>query len=232
MALIRFGGGVADARGSVGGQVFSKNRYGNYLRARITPVNPSSDRQQEVRNNLASLVERWSAVLTAAQRAAWNTYAANVPWVNKLGESIYLTGYNMYIRSNIAILQVGGTIVDAGPTTLSLPSTDPTFAVTASESTQLVSVAGDDTMDWLDEDGGWLSVSCSLPRSAGREYVQGPFRWMDAVEGDSVTPPTLPATMTAPFTIAEDQVITCQARIIRADGRVSTPFLDTVAVSS
>lgn len=49
MALVQFGGGILDARGSIGGQVFSKNRFGNYMRARITPVNPNSARQAVVR---------------------------------------------------------------------------------------------------------------------------------------------------------------------------------------
>jgi len=36
---IKFGGGVVDARGSLAGNVFSRNKSGAYMRARVTPVN-------------------------------------------------------------------------------------------------------------------------------------------------------------------------------------------------
>ncbi|GAI27992.1 unnamed protein product, partial [marine sediment metagenome] len=55
MALVQYGGGVLDARGSIGGQVHSKNRFGSYIRARTTPVNPQTNRQDAVRVAVSSL---------------------------------------------------------------------------------------------------------------------------------------------------------------------------------
>jgi len=232
MALVKYGGGVVDMRGSIAGNTFSRNRYGNYIRAKTMPINPNSVFQQVVRAAIAFLTERWYSTVTEAQRSAWATYAAGVSMNNKLGESIHLSGFNHYIRSNSILKQLGLAPIDAGPTVLEIPEQDPTFAITASEATQLISVAGDDTMEWLDEDLAYLVTFMGVPQNITRNFFDGPWRVMDSIAGDSVTPPTLPDTQTAPFTLTEGQKIWTYARIIRADGRVSTPFRNSCTIAA
>lgn len=224
MALVKFGAGIVDMRGSIAGTTFARNRGGAYARGRTKPTNPSTSRQQAVRNVMTDLVNAWSEVLTDAQRAAWDQYASAVPFTNRLGESMLLTGFNMFIRSNSVILQSGLTQVNAGPTTLLLPEADASFAVAASEATGELTVTFDDTADWCDEDGGALAVKCGLPQNASRNFFKGPWRFADSIDGDSVTAPTSSTAIAAPFSITENQKIWCEARIIRSDGRVSAPF--------
>lgn len=231
MAIIKYGGGIVDARGSVAGNTFSRNRFGAYLRSRVVPVNPNSSRQQVVRAAVQAITQRWKDTLTDAQRAGWATYAAAIPWLNKLGETQYLTGFNMYVRTNTFLTQIGGSLVDAAPATLSLANGDPAFAITASEATQLVSVAFDDGLDWVDEDDAYMAVYCGQPINKTRNFYGGPWRYMGKIAGDSVTAPTTPTTMTAPFQIAEDQKIFCRARIVRADGRLSQYFRSDIDVA-
>lgn len=232
MALIKLSTLVTQASGKIAGVVFSRNRYGPYVRANAVPVNPNTDRQSVARTRLSALAARWNEVLTQAQRDAWDLYAANVTVTNKLGDQVYITGFNHYIRSNTAILACGGTIVDAAPQLYSLPETDPTFAVALSEGTQLITVTFDDTMDVYDEDGGYLSVQMGLPKVNNVNFFNGPWRFADSVDGDSTTPPTTDATIAVPWPVTEDQKVWCQARIIRADGRVSNFFRDSASVGS
>lgn len=221
-----------DGRGSEGGRVFSRNRYGLYTRTRAVPVNPSSSRQQAARLRFQTLAELWNGSLTQAQRDAWNLYGDSVTMLDSMGRSIKLTGFSHYIRSNSVILQAGGTRVDDGPTTFTLPEADPTFDCAVTESPQQVAVTFDNTLGWANEDGGWLAVSMSMPRPAGREYIGGPYRYMASVEGDSVTPPTSPDNQTPPFAVAAAQKVEVFARIARADGRVSAPFRTTEVVAA
>lgn len=230
--LVKFGGGILDASGSLGGNTFARNRYGNYVRSRVGPVNPNTSRQQYVRNLMGSLVEDWSVTLTQAQRDAWNVYANAIPWVNALGETVRLSGFNHFIRSNMAIIQAGGSLVADGPTTLTLPASDEEFVCTISEATQLISVAFDADRAWCDEDDAFMTVAMSIPNGAGREFLEQQLRYAGSIAGDSTTPPTSPQTIACPFPCAEDQKLYCQGRIIRADGRVSMPFLDTLTVAS
>jgi len=111
MALVKFGGGVVQMSGSIAGDTFARNRYGNYCRARTKPTNPNTSRQQDVRASLAFLTDRWSNTLTALQRAAWNLYGDSVAMTNRLGETTKLTGFNHYIRSNIERKRIVGSTI-------------------------------------------------------------------------------------------------------------------------
>lgn len=224
MALIKLGGGVADIRGSIGGTVFSKNRYGSYARNRTIPVDPGSTAQTKIRAVMGQVRDAWFNTLTTAQRAAWATYAANVQVQNRLGESITLTGWNMFSRTNACLVYNDYDIVAAAPTEFSLGEQDGTLAITISEATQLISVAFDDGMDWLDEDDAALIIYASRPQNATVNFFKGPYKIAGTIEGDSVTPPTTPTTMAVPFACVEGQKVFAMARIVRADGRLSEPF--------
>jgi len=225
MALIKFGGGIVDMRGSIAGTVHAKNRFGSYIRPRTKPVNPKSSRQTAIRTILMFLAEQWrESPMTDAIRGAWQTYADSVSWNNKLGEQVTLTGFNMFIMCNAARITAGGDLITAAPETLGLPPGDPAFAVAGSAASQELSVTFDPLFDWAIIDDGLMSVYMGRPQSASRNFFGGPWRFADAIEGDTALPPTSPATMTAPFTLVEGQKIWCQARIQEADCRVSTPF--------
>jgi len=224
MALLKFGGGITEMRGSIAGNVYSRNRYGAYARARTKPVNPNSARQQAIRAALAFLTERWSSTLTAAQRTAWNLYGSNVVMTNKLGESINLSGFNHYIRSNVIRKRAGLGVIDAGPVVFEIPEADPTYAITASEAAQEITHTYDDGMDWADENGGWLVMFQGSPQNAQRNFFGGPWRINGIVEGVNGAPPASPKVQAVAFAIAELQRQWTYARIIRADGRMSQPF--------
>lgn len=232
MALVQYGGGVLDMRGSIGGQVHSKNRFGSYIRARTTPVNPQSTRQNVVRAVIGLLSNAWSNVLTASQRAEWEIYANEIVRTNALGAQVKLTGFNHYIRSNTPILQNLDTRVDDGPATLTLAPQDPQMVGTVDEAGQQISVAFDETLDWVDQDDGHMFVYMSHPKSAGVSFVGGPFRLAGAIDGDSTTPPTSPTVLAAPFPVAEGNVIAVRARISEEDGRLSDLFRSQSAVTA
>lgn len=223
-ALILLGGGVSDIRGSIGGTVFSKNRYGSYARNRTIPVDPSTTAQQKIRSTMGQVRNAWFNVLTSAQRAAWAVYATNVTMVNRLGQDITLTGYNQFVRTATNLLYNDLAIVADAPTDFSLAEQDSTLSVTASEATQLMSIAFDDTMDWLDEDDSYLIVYASRPQNSTVNYFKGPYLVAGKIAGDSVTPPTTPTTIAVPFAVVEGQKLFVQCRIVRADGRLSQPF--------
>lgn len=220
MALIRYVEGQQRS-GSLGATVYSRNRFGQYLRPRSVPVNPNTDRQNVVRTILRQLAIAWNQDLSAAQRDGWKTYGDNVAMLNKFGDPVYLTGLNHYVRSNCGILQVGGSRVDDAPTTYNLGDSEQALAVSASEATQELSVTFDDQLDWCDEDGAAELVYCGQPQNPSHTFFGGPWRLAGSIDGDSVSPPTTPATIAAPFTFVEGQRIWVRTRIIRADGRLS-----------
>lgn len=223
---------IGEGRGSMGGVTGSRNRYGLYFRQRSVPINPNSPRQLTVRGIWMALAFTWVNFLTQVQRDAWDLYGENVDWLNKVGQTVHLTGYSHFQRSNGAINAALGSTVVPGPTNFSLPGADITFAATISEATQLISVTFDNTLAWANEDGGHLLIHMALPRVGSRLFIGGPTRVAGSVDGDAITPPTSPQTIAVPYVVAQTQKTEVLARIILADGRVSQLFRAVVTVAA
>jgi len=234
MALTKYGGGIVQMSGSIAGNTHARNRFGNYIRARTKPVNPRSARQMGARILIMMLAEQWrESPMTDTIRGAWETYAASVNWSNKLGEVVKLTGYNMFIRSNAALIAAGGSLVTAGPTDLGLPPGDELIAVSASVAAGTLSITFDTGKDWVGEDDAFMSIEMGQPQNPTRNFFGGPYRLAGAIPGDTASPPTSPQTLPPPFTLVEGQKVWCRARIIRADARCSTQFgADPFAVAA
>ncbi|MBA7606359.1 hypothetical protein ES703_13507 [subsurface metagenome] len=225
MALIKFGIGIVQASGSVAGSTFARNRFGNYMRARTKPVNPKSPRQSAARTAIMYLAEQWRETpMDDAKRLAWATYAAGVSWLNKLGETVKLTGFNHFIRSNAALLAANGSLVINGPPDIGLPPGDPGFLVTLDATAQKISVTFTDTFDWALETGAYLSVEMGMPQNPTRTYFGGPWRIAAGIPGVDTTGVSSPQLIDPPFTLTPGQKVWCRAKIIRKDARCSTPF--------
>jgi hypothetical protein len=221
---VKFGGGITDARGSIAGNTYSRNHYGAYMRARVTPVNPNTARQQLVKASIAFLADMWSNTLTAPQRTAWELYGSSVAMIDSLGATMYLTGYNHFIRSNVIAKMIPYPLVSAGPTVFEIPAQDPTLAVSLSEATQVLTIAYDDTMDWATENLAYMFFFQGKPQNPQRNAFSGPWRLIGSVAGVDPAGPVEPHAGTAVFAVAEGQRQWIYARIMRADGRLSEPF--------
>ena len=232
MALVKYGGGIVQMSGSIAGNTFARNRFGNYVRSRTKPVNPKTDRQTAVRAALATLSVKWAQTLTDAQRIAWNLYGSSVAMKNRLGETVFLTGFNHYIRSNSWLASLGAPTIDDGPVLFELPEQDPAFAVAISEATNVWTITFNDGLDWVSEDGSNLIMFNGQPQNAQRNFFDGPWRFMNSIAGNSGAPPASPLDRAASFTYNELQRAWVYARILRADGRLSEPFRNDAFVGA
>lgn len=216
--------GSAAASGTAGGITVSRNRFGFYQRNKSIPVNPSTALQNAVRSAFAELAARWSQ-LTQAEREAWQVYSNAVPRSDVFGQPITLDGRQMYMACNTLRKQAGLTIVDAGPTTLTLPELSlPVPTITAGDA---ISLGFTGTDGWATEVGGALLFYASPPKSPQTNYCRGPYRYAGKVAG-AATAPTSPATLTAPFVYTEGQRVYWKAVALLADGRMSSPSYGNV----
>ena len=107
---------IGAASGSVGGTVFSRNRYGVYCRTRAIPVNPNTVPQQNARSRLSTYSANWQT-LTASQQLSWKAWASQNPIVNTLGAQQELTGQAAYVGVNTRLAQATDTAIDVPPLT-------------------------------------------------------------------------------------------------------------------
>lgn len=122
MAKIQLGSVATDIRGSVGGVTYSRNKGGAYSRARVTPLNPNSPKQTQVRANFGNNAKSWSSLLSSAQQAAWTLFAQANPIPNVFGASIILSGLSTFMRLNQILSQIGSAQLLDPPANLSVPA--------------------------------------------------------------------------------------------------------------
>jgi hypothetical protein len=135
MAKIIFSGvaGV-DMRNKLNGSVFSKNRYGSYVRTKVTPVNPQTTAQQAARNRLSTNSQAWRG-LTEDQRQSWIDAAVNFPFTDIYGNTKILSGQALYVKLNNNLNQIGLPSLTDAPAPVALPAIETLSAA--------VSVGGD-----------------------------------------------------------------------------------------
>jgi hypothetical protein len=129
MSLALLGGGITDMRGSVGGNTYSRSRFGVTVRAKTSPIQPRTSHQRFSRGQLSNATNRWSQVLTQVERDQWNAFAITQPQTNRFGQISYLSGQQWHNKLNVSatlltasnyILTPPVTGTYSGPITLNL----------------------------------------------------------------------------------------------------------------
>lgn len=208
----------------------SHNRGGMYFRSRTIPVNPNTIRQQTVRNAMKLLVVRWNDVLNVFQRSGWNLYAFNVPLTGPLGDPVNVSGFNMFLRTNIHRVQNGRTLLDIAPAIFNLGILSPTGITNASEATQTIDLTFDATDDW-NAPAGYLSLYFGRPVNINLTYYKGPYRLAGLADGG--LPAVSPVTLPSPFPIIAGQRLFCRTIAMHPLGRLTSPqFLGPLTVAA
>ena len=149
--------------GSQAGTTASRNRFGQYLRTRATPVNPATAAQGAVRGRMSVNSAAWRA-LTANQRAGWRDLGLSMVRSDSLGQSYSLQGNQAYNSINNVRVQAGLTPVADAPllsTPVSLLTVTPTITNAAFSIAYTATPLAAAT---------YLFLFASPQRSAGRDY--------------------------------------------------------------
>jgi hypothetical protein len=166
--------------GSYAGQTSSRNRFGQYVRNRSTPVNPNSVPQGNVRARLSNNAAAWRA-LTDVQREGWISLGLSITRSDSLGQSYNLTGFQTYCLINNNKLAAGDAIVSAAPAL-----TDPGTLLTATVTLTSAAFSIAYTTTPL-ATGVRLFVFASPQRSAGR-YFEGDYRLIAVTAAAAASP--------------------------------------------
>lgn len=194
MAKFTPGAIVSEVRNKIAATVFTKNKAGASIRNRTTPINRRSTGQTTQRQSLASLSSSWRG-LTQSQRDAWNSAAASFPQQDNLGQTIFLTGAQLYVRCNANLILIGEpTITDAPSPTSFEPIAFTSLTITAS--TGVVSLAFTPTVPA----GFAMVVRMTAPVSQGKSFVpQSAFRFLSEVAAAATSPQVLTTQYAATF---------------------------------
>lgn len=219
MALLTPGPLTSEVSGRIGGTIFAHNRGGMYVRNGTKPSIVTTPSAQEFKAILGTVSKLWNN-LSAAQIAAWNTYAANNPQKNRLGRQISLTGQNFFIKLNSRLLYAKAPSI-ALPPTAPPPNVAAVAAMSVSSSGGTVSITFDDTGMTADE-VLWIKVASSF--SATKKNVNNLFCSLPVTALQPSSPLNIGSDVVAKIgTIQKDQFVYLQIRTLDTKtGLVST----------
>ena len=137
MALIKFGAGISEMRGKEGGVIYSRNAYGAYQKAKVSPTNPQTGAQQLQRSLMAQASQKWAGI-TPAEKASWDNLGAQATRVNRFGDITSYTGFGMFMYCNRNVALTGEPMIDAAPTMPEIPELEFTTFVPDSAGPEMV----------------------------------------------------------------------------------------------
>jgi hypothetical protein len=223
----KFGAIVVDGRGKIGGHVASKNRAGAYFRTKVTPSNPQTSAQSGVRSSLTLLSQSWQ-LLTDADRAAWNGAVASYSRTDIFGDLRNPSGFNLYLRLNLNILNAGGGIISNPPAEQFAPEPvayglEPDqgagdFDVTFSPSPIPANTA--------------YVIEATEQVSSGKSFAKNLFRVVQVLPAADVTPTNIFAAYTAKFGgLVPGKKIFMRVKAVNlVSGLASSPIVESAIV--
>jgi hypothetical protein len=177
--------------GSYQGMTASRNRWGQYMRTRASPVQPRTTAQLNQRARMTTNAAAWRG-LTDAQRAGWLSLGLSITRTDSLGSSYTLNGFSAYCSINNNKLDAGDAAVSDAPsivtpadlTTATITLTAVAFSV-AFTATPLAAA-------------NRLFIWVSPQRSAGRKF-NGDYRLLTVTAAAAASPVNILAAFTAKF---------------------------------
>lgn len=200
--------------GSIGDNVYSHNKGGPYVRRRAIPVNPSTSRQSAVRNTLSHVSGLWQG-LSAEQREAWNAYAVANPKINRLGQTITLSGQAWHNALNARVRDFSGAPMKVPPATP--PPASLISATVTNNGTNTLTIA---YTPFSLAAGVRLALWATPPGSAGRNPNRNQARCI-AYTAPGASSPQL---ISLPWSLVAGQYINLWVATVDSSGRV-TPGL-------
>jgi hypothetical protein len=218
--LVKFGAIIASASGKQGGVVAASNRYGLYTRSWRKPVNPASASQVIVRAFMSEAAVLWAA-MTDGEQQAWETYAAAIPWKNRQGDVVYLTGNSMFKSCYCGRKRLEMPGILTAPAVLALPDQDSGLSLACYAGDQKAMLSWTALKPWCSEPGSVLGYYLSIGQSPTTNFFKGPFKYQGRTIGATPTPPASPVKFTPNVTLTAGQKIWYRCRFSLADGRLS-----------
>ena len=175
MARIKFGMMMTDARGKLGGHVFTKAKSGATIRTKVTPLNPKTSAQSEARSALGANSQAWRT-LSEAQRLAWNSAAQEVSKTNAFGDTYFPSGKNYFTAVNNNLRNINEDVLLNPPSLVTMPgllSVQVDFDLLA-EQIDIAPVSSGDLANMV------LVCNATSGASAGRYNFSGKYRKFNA----------------------------------------------------
>ena len=171
MALLKLGAIVTGISGKVGGQTIGIGPAGQYLKNTGSYINKASSRRKAVNQALVNVTNKWRS-LSEANKLSWAALSPSLPYTNRIGDTAYYSGFNLFTQFNYNLNLVNKGPIDTAPA-ISTNSPPGDCGILLGAGDVKVFTAGGDT-DVIGK------VFVSAGRSKGTEQYASTLRYLGA----------------------------------------------------
>jgi len=213
MAKVMFGPIVSDARKKIGGVVFSKSKFGAYVRKKVSPVQPRTTSVRQVRANFTANSKAWSGTLDNAARLSFVQLAATLTKKDRFGQSQTLTGAQLYQSISRNLHTCGVAPLTVAPTDQAVSDIGGiVLAEVVSETSPLTGPGITVDVTNVPQNDECLVITAAAPQPAGRAFIgKGKFRIIKVFDPWPGSPAiSLPEDITADYEAKFGQLVVGQ----------------------
>lgn len=226
MAKIKLSAIVSEMRGRLNGSVFSKNRGGAYVRTKVTPVNPQTLAQGNVRAALTNLSQSWKN-LTEAQRLAWNSAVSQFTGTDIFGDIKTPSGINLFNKLNLNLAAISVAPISTPPLAVSVGYFD-SLSVAAAAGAGTIAATFSTVGESADQT---VIVEATPCVSAGKAFVKSEFRQIGTFAGTATSPQALGSMWSAKFgSLVAGQKVFIRLKFVDKNTGVAGQFTSASAV--
>lgn len=187
MAVLNMGVIVTDIRGKLNGNQFNKTRSGNILQRKCNQKKGGSAEQSYKRATFSTFARYWRT-LSDGDRAANNANTSSYPVLDRFGNTKFLSGFQLLLRSNVNLATIGSSPIDVVPGTppdgAGIVVTSMTIEVSAGVATVAEFLTTDLSGDWMNK---IMVLYVSPGVSPGITNYNGRFNYMYQAAPDETT---------------------------------------------
>lgn len=206
MPKIKLSSLVSDIKGKANGSVFARNKGGLYYRNNPSGGGRKTEKWAKAKATFSAMAGKWRD-LDQEQQTAWNNAVANYNAKDAFGDDRIPSGYELFIRLNQPLFNLGGDINLLPPAPQSMPSIGAAYLLTPEEFlfTPFTGYApyncqADDP--WLNDD----IIGCNDPNADLNDgcvlYIDEPF-----IANLVTYDPLLPLTFSSAYVFSEKVIL-------------------------
>jgi hypothetical protein len=120
MAKVVFGGLVSEVRGTLGADVYTRNKSGGIVRTQTTNEWVPTTLRGWAVDTIVAVLSLWSNDLTPSERDAWNAFAAVQSRSHTAIAQTQLSGQNWFVKLNVPLYGFFETAIFLPPADLSV----------------------------------------------------------------------------------------------------------------
>lgn len=179
---------LTSAKRSIGDMAWMTTKHGLVVSERVTPANPNTQRQSNVRANLGFANAIWKFTFSPSDRQKWDDYAASTPTTSRSGNDQILTGRQWFFRT-VCIQRQFSIGTSSAPPPLGETTVLTNVGVLDSFLFFRFSVTFNPDDEWVNNNGSFLLIFVGKPVSLVRQKYCGSFQAVASIAGSASSPP-------------------------------------------